>query len=546
MPPEATPQLYVTCPATIGTPHSEQRGAILLADAMPFLRDRELLTLRWSPADSPRRDAMAPPRVQWDPKLSEETTRTTPTMLRTAWRGPQARAAHAARVLERERAAHVDEWAESLRRPLARAPAENAAKPAPRAEPPFDALREPLSPPPSSPTISPADDAPQAPRDVPLSPTPHRDAVPPLFWDKPSAPPVEVEAADAAMHANALERASDTCLGRAEDTAAGEEHAAEGVAERIAEDAGVAAPDAAEDAGAAASDAAEDAGAAAPDAAEDAGAAAPDAAEDADAAAPDAAEDADSAEAAPAAVATDADPADGSAAAAADTTAAAQHTPTDGAPDAWDVSEAAAYDIMLQVLVAVREHPSFRSLPERGVKRGRLNDLGLLQGTVVRRGFSADRPLYQFDEALRAFFDALAGQGGDAAAHEAAVLRDFGRMLIGELRAKSTPVEPAPVKTLPVKVPEAAELRRGRGRPRGSRSRPKELRDKPGAGQRPAKVHAKDRAGDVRMPKTLGEPVATLRVDDVDTREGAAAPSKRGGEVTAAPAKRTRRSSRVK
>ena len=80
MPPEATPQLYVTCPATIGTPHSEQRGAILLADAMPFLRDRELLTLRWSPADSPRRDAMAPPRVQWDPKLSEETTRTTPTM----------------------------------------------------------------------------------------------------------------------------------------------------------------------------------------------------------------------------------------------------------------------------------------------------------------------------------------------------------------------------------------------------------------------------------------------------------------------------------
>ena len=535
MPPEATPQLYVTCPATIGTLHSEQRGAILLADAMPFLRDRELLTLRWSPADSPRRDAMAPPRVQWDPKLSEETTRTTPTMLRTAWRGPQARAAHAARVLERERAAHVDEWAESLRRPLARAPAENAAKPAPRAEPPFDALREPLSPPPSSPTISPADDAPQAPRDVPLSPTPHRDAVPPLFWDKPSAPPVEVEAADAAMHANALERASDTCLGRAEDTAAGEEHAAEGVAERIAEDAGVAAPDAAEDAGAAASDAAEDAGAAAPDAAEDA-----------DAAAPDAAEDADSAEAAPAAVATDADPADGSAAAAADTTAAAQHTPTDGAPDAWDVSEAAAYDIMLQVLVAVREHPSFRSLPERGVKRGRLNDLGLLQGTVVRRGFSADRPLYQFDEALRAFFDALAGQGGDAAAHEAAVLRDFGRMLIGELRAKSTPVEPAPVKTLPVKVPEAAELRRGRGRPRGSRSRPKELRDKPGAGQRPAKVHAKDRAGDVRMPKTLGEPVATLRVDDVDTREGAAAPSKRGGEATAAPAKRTRRSSRVK
>lgn len=524
MPPEATPQLYVTCPATIGTPHSEQRGAILLADAMPFLRDRELLTLRWSPADSPRRDAMAPPRVQWDPKLSEETTRTTPTMLRTAWRGPQARAAHAARVLERERAAHVDEWAESLRRPLARAPAENAAKSAPRAEPPFDALREPLSPPPSSPTISPADDAPQAPRDVPLSPTPHRDAVPPLFWDKPSAPPVEVEAADAAMHADALERASDTCLGRAEDTAAGEEHAAEGVAERIAEDAGVAAPDAAEDAGAAASDAAEDAGAAAPDAAEDA----------------------DSAEAAPAAVATDADPAEGSAAAAADTTAAAQHAPTDGAPDAWDVSEAAAYDIMLQVLVAVREHPSFRSLPERGVKRGRLNDLGLLQGTVVRRGFSADRPLYQFDEALRAFFDALAGQGGDAAAHEAAVLRDFGRMLIGELRAKSTPVEPAPVKTLPVKVPEAAELRRGRGRPRGSRSRPKELRDKPGAGQRPAKVHAKDRAGDVRMPKTLGEPVATLRVDDVDTREGAAAPSKRGGEATAAPAKRTRRSSRVK
>ena len=49
VPADHTPQLYVACQASIGPPNSEQRGALLMADAMPFLRDRELVTLRWVP-----------------------------------------------------------------------------------------------------------------------------------------------------------------------------------------------------------------------------------------------------------------------------------------------------------------------------------------------------------------------------------------------------------------------------------------------------------------------------------------------------------------
>ena len=45
VPSDHTPHLYVSCQASVGTPHSEQRGALLLSDAMPFLRDREMITL---------------------------------------------------------------------------------------------------------------------------------------------------------------------------------------------------------------------------------------------------------------------------------------------------------------------------------------------------------------------------------------------------------------------------------------------------------------------------------------------------------------------
>lgn len=122
VPADHTPQLYVACQASVGTMHSEQRGALLLADAMPFLRDRELITLRWVPSDSFRREKEG--HVQWDPRLDDTRPLTMASHVRPQpmplWRGPQARAMHVARVLERERTNVPSSQDDLPRKPLAR------------------------------------------------------------------------------------------------------------------------------------------------------------------------------------------------------------------------------------------------------------------------------------------------------------------------------------------------------------------------------------------------------------------------------------------
>ncbi|WFD01844.1 hypothetical protein MOBT1_000524 [Malassezia obtusa] len=189
VPADCTPQLYVPCPSSVGTAYSEQRGAILLADAMPFVRDRELLTVRWTSSDSPARDANA--RVQWDPKLpaTDGAIGSTRPSVTPVWRGPQARAAHVARVLERERS-YAEEWTDNLRKPVPVRP-----EPSVFGKPAAAQKREPLSPPPSSPNASP-ERAPEMSRvEAPASPTPLRsqDVVPaPLVWnaqEEPGTPP---------------------------------------------------------------------------------------------------------------------------------------------------------------------------------------------------------------------------------------------------------------------------------------------------------------------------------------------------------------------
>lgn len=182
MPADCTPQLFVPCPSSVGTASSEQRGAILLADAMPFLRDRELLTLRWTATDSPAREANA--RVQWDPKLPAlESARAA--NIAPVWRGPQARAAHVARVLERERN-YAEEWTDNLRKPIVA-----RTEPGVFGKPLAAQKREPLSPPPSSPTASPDHPAEESTAEAPASPTPQRtqDVSPaPLVWKSPEGP----------------------------------------------------------------------------------------------------------------------------------------------------------------------------------------------------------------------------------------------------------------------------------------------------------------------------------------------------------------------
>ncbi|WFD30168.1 hypothetical protein MSPP1_001185 [Malassezia sp. CBS 17886] len=194
VPPEHTPHLYVACQASVGTPHSEQRGARLLADAMPFLRDRELLTLRWMPTESTTRRPDTPARVQWDPRLAgmdsapaaarmfqqPSPTAPTPRPAPTPWRGPQARAAHAVRVLERERAYQMgDDWSERARKAALLRPGDAPCRRPYRDDlHTYDTRDAPMSPPPSSPTFSPTSPASAMPADsakeVPPSPSPIR------------------------------------------------------------------------------------------------------------------------------------------------------------------------------------------------------------------------------------------------------------------------------------------------------------------------------------------------------------------------------------
>ncbi|WFD33680.1 hypothetical protein MCUN1_000493 [Malassezia cuniculi] len=139
VPPDHTPYLCVAAPAVSGSPVSDARGAILMPDAMKFLRDREIITLRWSPS-SPRRTGN---RVHWDSQLEYDTP--VPEQ-----RGAEYRMNHAARTLERER-----------RAALLLSPTKSS--------------QQPMSPPPSSP---------DGPEDVPGSPTPVRGGNKSLWLDE--------------------------------------------------------------------------------------------------------------------------------------------------------------------------------------------------------------------------------------------------------------------------------------------------------------------------------------------------------------------------
>ncbi|SHO77672.1 Hypothetical protein MSYG_2014 [Malassezia sympodialis ATCC 42132] len=332
VPADHTPQLYVACQASIGPPNSEQRGALLMADAMPFLRDRELVTLRWVPSEAARPRDHA--RVQWDPKLDDRLF-TTPVS-----RGPVARAAHVARVLERERSAGLPD----------RVPPAPAAcsKMGPVAESPFQA---PMSPPSSSPTASPVLEAPP-------SPTPQR-AMPPLEWtagdsDEDDVQAALIPAAPAPRKATGL-----GALCARLNPFAKTEH---------------------------------------------------------------------------------------------EPKRAAVPAPRAAAPQAPPTSPrgAAAYDVMTQVLLAVREHPRnthFRAPHDHVLQRP--SGAHALQECVARRLMDAARPLDEFAEALYAYLDASAPQGG-ALRDEALTLRRFAATLMGELSRTSGTKRPAPEDAAPL------------------------------------------------------------------------------------------------
>lgn len=326
VPADHTPQLYVACPASIGLPNSEQRGALLMADAMPFLRDRELVTLRWVPSEAarPRENA----RVQWDPKLDDRLF-TTPIS-----RGPHARAAHVARVLERERSAVLPEKVPPA-----------YSKVTPPTESPFQA---PMSPPSSSPTASPVLEAPP-------SPTPQR-TMPPLDWPTGDSDEDDVQAAllpetPAPRKASGL---SAWCA-RLNPFSKNEEPQ----------------------------------------------------------------------RAAP--------------------------VPRAPAPEAPSPQGTAAYDVMTQVLLAVREHPRnihFRAPHDHVLQRA--SGAHALRECVSRRLMDAARPLDEFAEALYAYLDASAPQGGPMR-DEALTLRRFAATLMGELSRTSGTKRAAPaVDTAPL------------------------------------------------------------------------------------------------
>ncbi|WFD41760.1 hypothetical protein MPSI1_000396 [Malassezia psittaci] len=176
VPKDCVPQLYVACSSSVGVANSEQRGALLMPDAMPLLRDRELLTLRWVSKNSPSRIANA--SVQWDTSTSSSESKPVPF---SGWRGPQARAAHVARVLERERS-QGEESAGDPTKPELNRPSPNLKSMTKVG----DVL---LTPPSSSPTNSP-DRAPEVQHlETPASPTPQRTraAPKPLVWQNPQS-----------------------------------------------------------------------------------------------------------------------------------------------------------------------------------------------------------------------------------------------------------------------------------------------------------------------------------------------------------------------
>ncbi|WFD46667.1 hypothetical protein GLX27_001304 [Malassezia furfur] len=387
VPADCTPQLFVACPSSVGTASSEQRGAILLADAMPFLRDRELLTLRWTATDSPAREANA--RVQWDPKLPAlESTRAA--NMAPVWRGPQARAAHVARVLERERN-YAEEWTDNLRKPIVTRP-----EPSMFGKPLATQKREPMSPPPSSPTASPEHPAEVSTAEAPASPTPQRtqDVSPaPLVWKAPEGPTTPPHAdLDPMQDMPGLSRLGALCA-RLNPFGRGTPQKDTPMSQTPAPTTAVLTPKMPEST-----------------------------------AKPDVAKEARQ--------------------------APKSRTRPLAIPDMAPMEGAAAYEVVTQVLAAVREHPcamQFRSpmpyeLRRFCERRGRVLDLNTIAARVAKRDFG-HTPLVRFAEELATYLDNVVAFYGEHSyqTHAAMGLGKFAETLLKELsRQKPSEKRSAP------------------------------------------------------------------------------------------------------
>lgn len=463
VPSDHTPQLFVACQASIGTSHSEQRGALLMPDAMPFLRDREVITLRWVPTDPARRERDKDMRgVQWDPKLDEQRQLQAPVHMRAqamvpTWRGPQARAMHVARVLERERAQFTSLPDELVapRKPAVRMDL-YTNKPTMPSEPPFHTM--PLSPPPSSPTSIPIPRDEQPCASPPSSPTPNRELepTPPLEWHNAAGESDDDTAALTLSPAKQPERKSSfgAWCARLNPFARSDEHREH----KEHED---------------------------------------------EALFPEAP-----------------DEARGEPSGAPSTPPKPKHQGAQ-APD-LHVTGAAAYDIMTQVLMAVREHARNVHCKAPHEFRARRTNLTAPLGVcVAKRTMSEDRPLAHFADALNEYLDSCISTKGALIRTEAEALRAFAHKLMGELQRTSAPVTPAP-------EPEAEAKAEPEPEPEAEPA-PKRVpasKEAPARKAAPVPAPAPRRRGRKRAAEPVAEPVATPAADTLPV------------------AKRTRRSTR--
>lgn len=388
VPSDHTPHLYVSCQASVGTPHSEQRGALLLSDAMPFLRDREMITLRWVPTTDPPRREKDVRNVRWDTKLDEPAplSHMRPTAV-PAWRGPQARAMHVARVLERER---IQSAQDEL---VPRKPTQPlyTAKPSVTPDPPFHTA--PMSPPPSSPTTIPAarDENPSP----PSSPTPNPMSSPArtLDWgasgdsddDHPSSATSSPSKSD--RHHESRKSSFGAWCARLNPFARSEDHK-------------------------------------------------------------------------------DEEPEDKS-------DGPSPSAPADKALPDLHVTGSAAYDVMTQVLMAVREHARNVHCKVPHEFCARQAGLSMSLGTcVAKRAMSEDKPLRHFADALDEYLDTCVTTKGPMIEPEVSALRAFAYKLMDELQRTSAPVAPPPSKEVPPpeaspeEAPASTRTTRRRGAPR--------------------------------------------------------------------------------
>lgn len=538
VPADHTPQLYVACQASVGTSHSEQRGALLLADAMPFLRDRELITLRWVPSDSFRREKEG--HVQWDPRLDDNRPLTMASHVRPQsmplWRGPQARAMHVARVLERERTNVPSSQDDLPRKPLARSdfyPAKLVLTSEPSSENSFDspstrafehtsdqsnqrteqasqqaservseqapghmleqtseevlarASKEvshqtleqaseqapespskkpsvlpysmPMSPPPSSPTASPSHEPVHA--SPPSSPTPHRgpNNATPLQWDSSpdSDDESQIESTRRRKHESRKSSFGAWCarlnpFARSDDEGSTRRSSPEPCRQNFEPSSSATTQNTSSDVTPDSESPEDTAGKTAPSPSTTA------------------ASSSSTALSMPVATASTSAP----------TPVLAPMPGATLTPSDLYVSGTAAYDIMTQVLLALREHARnvHCKIPQEFCARrtGLSSGLGLC---VAKRALSEEKPLQQFAEALNEYLDACMSKHGVGVRSEVMTLRAFVFKLMGELQRTSAPASDSTdaLESLPPKeraaVSKASEVpsrRRGGSRKRAT------------------------------------------------------------------------------